>query len=84
MIVFGAETPHRTPLCQKLNTLSKISIFSVYFSPKKEKVEIFRQIWLKVTMFLLTSFVARNVEISMFLATKLVNLRNMKILLAFA
>ena len=31
-------------------------------------------------MFLLTSFVARNVEISMFLTTKLVNLRNRKIL----
>ena len=31
-------------------------------------------------MFLLTSFVARNVEISMFVATMLVNLRNMKIL----
>ena len=43
-------------------------------------MEIFRQIWLKVTMFLLTSFVARNVEIFMFLATKLVNLRNIKIL----
>ena len=43
-------------------------------------MEIFRQIWLKVTMFLLASFVARNVEISMFRATKLVNLRNIKIL----
>ena len=31
-------------------------------------------------MFLLASFVARNVEISKFRATKLVNLRNIKIL----
>ena len=35
LVICGAETPQRTPLCQKLNTLSKISIFSAYFSYKK-------------------------------------------------
>ena len=44
IVFFGAETPQRIPLCKKLNNLSKISIFLVYLSYKKLKVEIFRPI----------------------------------------
>ena len=43
-VFFRAETPQRIPLCKKLNNLSEISIFLVYLSYKKLKVEIFRQI----------------------------------------
>ena len=37
IVSFGAETPQRTPLCQKLNTLSKnFNIFSIFFLKKVE------------------------------------------------